>query len=123
MSEDRNAPKYVGYLVVVLIHLLPQELNNRTPRTEGQRLSFLRITERHGVGQEHAHAAILRRDRQRSAESICKRVQAGAGTMTYNIKGNKDDYKLTTTFGLVPLAYCVPSTCFVGQDWLRSKIY
>ncbi|KAF8450746.1 hypothetical protein L210DRAFT_269433 [Boletus edulis BED1] len=85
-----------GYLAYVLTHLPARELNNRTLRIEGQRYTYLQIAEDYGDSVKVVHAPQFPDDidNPRLREYLQMKVEAGAGTVTYNIKTNKDDYKL-----------------------------
>ncbi|KAF8559080.1 NAD(P)-binding protein [Imleria badia] len=85
-----------GYLAYVLTHLPPQELNDRTLRIEGQRCSYLQIAENYGDSVKIVHAPQFPEeiDNPRLREYLQTKVEAGAGTVTYNVKTNKDEYKV-----------------------------
>lgn len=87
---------FAGYLAHVLTHLPPHELNNRTLRIEGQRYTYLQIAERYGDSVKVVHASQFPDDidNPRHREYLQAKVEAGAGTVTYNIKTNKDDHEL-----------------------------
>lgn len=80
----------------MLTHLPAQELNNRTLRIEGQRYSYLQIAEHYGESVKVVHASQFPDDidSPRLREYLQGKIEAGAGTVTYNIKTGKDDYKL-----------------------------
>lgn len=80
----------------MLTHLPPQELNNHTLRIEGQRYSCLQIAKQYGDSVKIVHAPQFPDDidNPRFREYLQGKVEAGAGTVTYNIKTNKDEYKL-----------------------------
>lgn len=96
VGEDRNSQNFAGYLAYVVTHLPAQELNDRTLRIEGQRFSFLQIAEHYGESVKIVRAPQFPDDidDRRLREYLQTKGEAGAGTVTYNIKTNKDDFKL-----------------------------
>jgi len=87
---------FAGYLAYVLTHLPSRELNNRTLRIEGQRCTYLQIADHYGDSVKVVHAPQFPDDidNPRLREYLQAKVEAGAGTVTYNIKTDKDDLNL-----------------------------
>lgn len=87
---------FAGYLAYVLTHHPPQELNNRTLRIEGQRANFLQIVEQYGGKYNLVHASQFpdSNDDSRLRKYLQNKVEAGAGTVTYNVKTHEDNLKL-----------------------------
>lgn len=87
---------FAGYLAYVLTHLPPQELNNRTLRIEGQRCSYLQIAEKYGDTVKIVHAPQFPEDidNHRLRGYLQTKAEAGAGTVTYDVKTSNDEYKL-----------------------------
>ncbi|KAF8845746.1 NAD(P)-binding protein [Paxillus ammoniavirescens] len=89
-------PDVTGFLAYVLTHLPPQDLYGRTLRIEGQRYSLGEVAGLYGDNITVVHAPRFPDDIDdpRLREYLQEKVEAGAGTVTYNFETGKDDYKL-----------------------------
>jgi len=89
-------PDVTGFLAYVLTHLPPQDLSGRTLRIEGQRYSLGQVAELYGDTITVVHSPRFPDDIDdpRLREYLQEKVEAGAGTVTYDIETGKDDHKL-----------------------------
>ncbi|KAF9221938.1 NAD(P)-binding protein [Gyrodon lividus] len=89
-------PDVAGFLAYALTHLPPQELYNRTLRIEGERYNLRQVAELYGDMIKIVRAPRFPDDidSARLREYLQAKADAGAGSVTYDIKTGKDDHKL-----------------------------